>query len=320
VKRKRTGFTVVEILTVVTIIAILLGVLLPTFNMVRGFAKETRQKAQFASIEMALMAFRNDYGDYPPSYGVVLPPPVLITNYCGAQKLAEALLGWDLAGFHPDSAWRADGYDGPGLGPWTYDPDRSRGDQDGDGIDDTFYEREDLYLELGTANAFYLGPVTDPVTSVTYPGLYSNPAPLESATFVLCDTFNIKTMTMTGPNGETVTRKAGTPILYYRANTSSKYELGSTWPLPDQPYNSDDNVALINLGRLTQSGLFGEAHKLVNTTPNSDEVAFYDYITDPQLFASTGKRLPYNPDSYILISAGLDGLYGTEDDITNFGN
>jgi hypothetical protein len=29
---------------------------------------------------------------------------------------------------------------------------------------------------------------------------------------------------------------------------------------------------------------------------------------------------PHRPDSFILISAGLDGLYGTADDITNFGN
>jgi hypothetical protein len=27
---------------------------------------------------------------------------------------------------------------------------------------------------------------------------------------------------------------------------------------------------------------------------------------------------PYRPDSYILISAGVDGVYGTDDDITNF--
>jgi hypothetical protein len=128
-------------------------------------------------------------------------------------------------------------------------------------------------------------------------------------------------MAMTGPDGGIITRKAGTPILYYRANTSSKYELdpGGGVSVYEQPYNINDNVALINLGRLTQSGLFGEFHKLVNTAPNPGEVNFYEYITDPQLYASTGRRLPYNPDSYILISAGLDGLYGTEDDITNFG-
>jgi len=275
--------------------------------MVRNFAKETKQKAQIASIELALLAFRNDYGDYPPSYGVIPPPPALINNYCGAQKLAEALLGWDLAGFHPDSAWRADGYDENGL-EYTYDPDQTRDFDPADSILDTLTERENLYLELGTANAFKLGD------------LFQNTGLLEQNTFVLCDTFKAKSVVITGPMGETVTRSAGTPILYYRANTSSKYALDSLALDFQKPYNKEDNVALINLGSLTQSGLFGEAHKLVNTVPNPGEVNFYDYITDPQLLASTNRQLPYNPDSYILISAGLDGLYGTEDDITNFGN
>jgi hypothetical protein len=47
---------------------------------------------------------------------------------------------------------------------------------------------------------------------------------------------------------------------------------------------------------------------------------FYnESIMDPKV--STIRRAwPYRPDSYILISAGADGLYGTNDDICNFGN
>jgi hypothetical protein len=48
-----------------------------------------------------------------------------------------------------------------------------------------------------------------------------------------------------------------------------------------------------------------------------DEAAFYSYIEDPKV---TAKSTPYNPNSYILISAGPDGTYGTKDDIRNFGN
>jgi hypothetical protein len=43
---------------------------------------------------------------------------------------------------------------------------------------------------------------------------------------------------------------------------------------------------------------------------------FYSYIRDPKVLA---RAWPYRPDSYILISAGPDGLYGTNDDIRNFG-
>ena len=45
-------------------------------------------------------------------------------------------------------------------------------------------------------------------------------------------------------------------------------------------------------------------------------------LIDPKAKAASGGIInwPYRPDSYILISAGADGLYGTGDDITNFGN
>jgi hypothetical protein len=33
---------------------------------------------------------------------------------------------------------------------------------------------------------------------------------------------------------------------------------------------------------------------------------------------ATAGKMPYRADSYILISAGRDGLYGTADDIVNF--
>jgi len=311
VKRKRAGFTVVEILTVVTIIAILLGVLIPVLSMVRNFAQETKQKAQLAGIELVLLAFRNDYGDYPPSDNNLMTSP----DYCGAQKLAEALLGWDLMGFHPDSAWRADGYDGlpVGLGQWTYDPDKIRDLNPADTILDTFTERVGPYLELGTANAFQLGTTIGPPTRY---GLYDIPDRLAPNTYVLCDSFSVKNITITtGPAGKTVTRKAGTPILYYRANTSSKYEVGvGFWD--QQIYNMRDNTPLVEALPSLKDGV--TPHPLGDSTNNYE--TWCNTIIDPQVKAATGKDWPYNPDSYILISAGMDGLYGTGDDITNFGN
>ena len=121
-KRKKTGLTMMELLIVLGIIAILVGLLVPALTVVRQMARETKQKAQFATIEMALAAFKNDDGDYPPSDWTPVP---VTGDYCGSQKLAEALLGWDLLGFHPNSAWRADGLDAVG-GTSTYDPAQTR--------------------------------------------------------------------------------------------------------------------------------------------------------------------------------------------------
>jgi prepilin-type N-terminal cleavage/methylation domain-containing protein len=110
------GLTLMELLIVLAIISLLVGLLLPALGAVRKAAREAKQQAQITTIELALVAFKNDYGDYPPSSNV-LPS----FKYFGSQKLSEALLGWDLLGCHPKSAWRADGLDASG-GEWTYDP------------------------------------------------------------------------------------------------------------------------------------------------------------------------------------------------------
>ena len=291
-KRFRTGLTVVELLTVVAIMALLVGVLLPAVTAVRRTAKEAKQQVQITTIDLALTAFRNDYGDYPPSDW---SPFVAVRDYCGAQKLCEALLGWDLLGFHLESGWRADGLDENG-GTLSYDPARDRGD-------DTLYERKGPYLELATTNAFKLGDI------------YNDFGLLKPTTFVLCDVFGVRTIRMT--NGKIV--KAGTPILYYKADISSKI-MEDPDSSPDDPiYDKYDNIALISLGKLTPDGQQGGQHKLItNDGVNGAEGRYFyspEYkIIDPKIAIPW----PYRPDSYILISAGADGEYGTADDITNF--
>jgi len=66
-KKFLTGFTIVELLTVLAIIAILVGILVPTVSFVRNTAREAKQQAQLAAIDMAIMAFKGDHGYYPPS-------------------------------------------------------------------------------------------------------------------------------------------------------------------------------------------------------------------------------------------------------------
>jgi len=295
VKRKKTGLTMIELLVVLAIIALLVGLLLPALSTVRNMAKETKQKAQLSTIELALAAFKNDEGDYPPSDWILPPNPG--SDYCGAQKLSEALLGWDLLGFHPRTAWRADGLDAAG-GPGSYDPRQTR-DNNGDGIPDTFGERKGPYLELATANTFRI------INLFRANAIGS----LNPDTFVICDVFGAKRITMvkgTDPvTGRpiTVTETAGAPVLYYRANTSGK--------IINDVYRAFDNDALV----VTKQQDDGRVHPLAN--PNGAYQFFYDYIRDPKIAA---KPWPYRPDSYILISAGADGLYGTSDDIRNFGN
>jgi type II secretory pathway pseudopilin PulG len=295
VERKKTGLTIIELLIVLGIIALLVGLLIPALSVVRNMAKEAKQKAQFATIELALAAFKNDEGDYPPSFWQLPPNPG--SDYCGSQKLAEALLGWDLLGFHPNSAWRADGLD-VGGGPGTYDPAQTR-DINSDGVPDTFEERKGPYLELVAVGAFRLVDLFRPYSV----------DPLDPDTFVICDVFGAKKITMfkgvdtvTG-QPITVNERAGAPILYYKANTSGK--------ILNEVYRVTDNDALVMIKQQAD----GREHPLGR--PGNQYETFYNYIRDPKI---TARAWPYRPDSYILISAGADGIYGTSDDIMNFGN
>lgn len=257
----KKAFTLVELLTVLAIITILLSLLSPATITIRRYAKETQQKAELTSTSLALTAFRNDYGDYPPSrdYG----------TYCGSQKLAEALLGRDLLGFHPDSQWMLD-------------------DDVYNTTEANLRQRRGRYLEL-TTNVFKLND------------LFTIPTPLELDTFVICDVFRKREVTLA--NGKKV--KAGTPILYYRANTSSRtLEVKEPAIWSYNIYNYGDNMRLV----------FAISLETEREQPLDSFDYFYDYIIDPKATI----RYPYNPDTYLLISAGVDGLYGTADDITNF--
>ncbi|MHC4172300.1 MAG: type II secretion system protein [Planctomycetota bacterium] len=277
-KRKRSGFTVIELLTAVGIVALLTGLLIPALSMVRRVARETKQKAQFATIELALTAFKNDYGDYPRSDWPLPPAPG--SDYSGAQKLAEALLGWDLLGFHPQSDFRSNGYNDDGL--FIYDANNPV----------FFDQRRGPYLELAATNALRLGNI-----SILKPGLFYDTRPLAPDTFVLCDVFGTRKITLA--NGKAV--RAGAPILYYKANTSGR--------TIREIYNASDNDALVLVKQQTDA----REHPL-NRSANRYQF-FYDYIRNPRIAA---RPWPYRPDTYILISAGADGLYGTGDDIRNF--
>jgi len=270
----KKGFTLVELLTVLAIIMLLIGFLMPATVVMRKFARNTKQKAQLATIGLGLTAFRNDDGDYPPSS---CDPP---QDYCGSQKLAEALLGRDLLGFHPQSIWDAAGT--------AYIPPNEA----------NLKARQGPYIELGTSNAFRLGD------SEQGDGLFVNASAfLDPDSFVLCDAFGVRELAVS-PRKKV---KAGTPILYYRANTSSR--IFNALSPNTSIYNFDDNARLLILGTVADPS---RTHTLY------DIATFYNYLEDWKATNASGVRWPYRPDSYILISAGADGRYGTSDDITNF--
>ncbi len=60
VKLRNAGFTIIELLTVIAMIAVLMGILVPASMMVRKTAMAAKQRAQLRTIALGLTAFQGD--------------------------------------------------------------------------------------------------------------------------------------------------------------------------------------------------------------------------------------------------------------------
>ncbi len=60
------GFTLVELLVVITIIAVLAGIAIPVIGMAQRKAAATATRMEIAEIEKAAHSYANEYGDLPP--------------------------------------------------------------------------------------------------------------------------------------------------------------------------------------------------------------------------------------------------------------
>jgi prepilin-type N-terminal cleavage/methylation domain-containing protein len=69
---KRKAFTLVELLIVISIIAVLAGLLFPAIGKVRDKAKRVQAKAQANSLVLAIKSYESTYGLLPPVTGVAV--------------------------------------------------------------------------------------------------------------------------------------------------------------------------------------------------------------------------------------------------------
>lgn len=311
--RGQSAFSLIELLVVIAIIALLTGVLVPGIRVVTRSAKRLKQASVFHGYRTGLELFNKDFNDYPDSGR--LPGSGSTDLVCGAQHLAEALMGIDQKGFDPKSKWYA-----PDHGPDIYASTARVPASSAAEIAASDNRRKDVYVEQKDDGCYALADIY-PDISIT-PTLYSPSGFATARAPVLTDIFKKKRIELTTPTGGTNRVKVGTPVLYFKADTTSKLFMGND-PLgianhANWTYNYDDNQAIIELGTVLDPTTVRhkyEEGETVNGTSLTGIEFFYHKITNPGVDAF---EKPYNHNTFILMSAGPDGVFGTKDDVTNF--
>lgn len=347
--RRRAGaFTLIELLTVIFIVSLLIAILIPAVNSARNQAKQTSTAGTIRAIEVGLAAFKEDNerdfrqtNGYPPSFahprigpsngGYAFQPhlgefpfldPVSQSappTVYGAHWLPAMLMGVDQRGYVPRSSVpRADNLR---VEPWRwYTPDPL-------GTGEPL-ARAPLYIESKSLRLIETQNLPGR-RNVDNGSLFPDWEDMKQLP-VIADAFD-------------------QAILYYAANTygSDRHMVHDVYD-PDNDYGEEgqpvyfhaDNAGFTgvsdapgDIGWNYGGGALG-AHKIAESGEDLDAATidepanrdtFARYILDEKAYRALGDPppgnaglRPVNPKSYLLISAGIDGKYGTTDDVTNF--
>jgi type II secretion system protein G len=88
--RKEKGFTLVELMIVIIILAILTGIAVPSYMVLRNRAREVAAKAELTNIATALEMYMADLGSYPATTFAVMAPLLEAGGYMNTVPTTDA--------------------------------------------------------------------------------------------------------------------------------------------------------------------------------------------------------------------------------------
>jgi prepilin-type N-terminal cleavage/methylation domain-containing protein len=335
--RTPRGFTLVELLVVISIIVILIGILIPVIGGVRKSAYVANTKALIAQLTAQIDSYHNDFRGYPgpipntqlrgfSANNITFLAPAAPSRDGAKITMAENLYLGLMGGLQPVTPQ-------PAAGPaFEYD--------------DKIAGQGPRWLGPGTPRKVH--PYGDNA-NITQGTRAAATAPVGDYSDAVadCDDSDVPEFLDRIPTPM--------PFLYLRARTSATDVVSAT-PAATTPANGPSVLAQYDLTQVSPytsersagAGFIGESKsddgepRVPNTSPfykhgftsdpadaplNTATTApgqpypynIYAALRHPTLTSGAGAPVAKQKDGYILISPGLDRVYGTKDDITNFG-
>jgi len=327
-----------ELLTTLIIILVLVGILIPVVKRMREKAQEASVKAQLGALDSAINRYQQDFGAFPG----VLPRGRLyspktpgqatgifdtanngVVNVSGAENLVLSLLG----GLRPLAA-------ATGSTPATFTFDRALLGSGPRNLHPSNPKRSTAYIDgmilsegaytdgSGTATDSVIPEILDRFSN-PMPILYLRAQPGAHGVVSLEDNDTASNNPVLLPAGTPTQYDIREIIGYTALGSNGSIGEGKSIKVSDYKNNGAVSPNALPHGLRTVDETASADKGNAKFTYPYDAFTYFSNPSIPPTDLTAGKQnatgTPRNKDRYMLISAGVDRVFGTPDDITNAG-